>query len=431
MANRKQRKPREEDFIEQDSLFLQLPREIRDHIYRFAVNKPTPIELCPTGILTTDETQAIPVLNTRLQKSYEKNLTSRRRMMSYQVRRPNDLEHVRKELAIGILATCMQVYNEAWHLLYRENTFRFSADDEFVTLRRFLTTIGPRNITQLKTLDVCSYPATYEASTMTLSWNYKNHPKLQMAKLSKDADVWENAQYVKRTLKAENTPLLRNVRLPVPAEWDGSITPRYISCLERLAAIFDPWVKLTLVLQSGSFMQDRNWVPDMANLPFNIILKKGCQVIDPEEIVEKDEIYLTTHTPALDYVGISELFTITEETTAARGGKANRFSGSHKLSRNLRGFGGCRFEHLKGHVCIMCFQKVYPKRLPKGVSGSDKPPGWDDLANQHCPSFGPAVPTTIYTTCRWQYVECVVMKHAERASRMGVVRTANPITGWL
>src|ERR1700761_3072809 len=108
---RNKHRVRQDDFIEQDSPLLDLPREIRDLIYHFALTKPTPIDLWPQKFLVGDEQRNIPRLWQRLEKKGPPN-------PSYWVRHQQDLEYVRKEMAVNILATCMQIYDEAWPHLY-------------------------------------------------------------------------------------------------------------------------------------------------------------------------------------------------------------------------------------------------------------------------------------------------------------------------
>src|ERR1700759_3805505 len=153
MANsnpqRSKRRIRLNDYIEQDSPLLNLPREIRDVIYYFALTRPTPVDLWPPKLIVPAEQLEIPKLRQRLEK---KGQLDRRLLVRHQL----DLEYFRKEKAVGILATCMQVYDEAWPYLYRNNTFRFSGDFHWIGVRRFLTTIGARNRAQLSNLELCS-----------------------------------------------------------------------------------------------------------------------------------------------------------------------------------------------------------------------------------------------------------------------------------
>lgn len=104
-------------------------------------------------------------------------------------------------MAIGILATCRQVHQEAALLFWQDNTFLFSGDFDWFGLRSFLATIGPRAISRLRILEVFipldEVPVKYDDQTnedeYDMSSAAKNTPKLQMAKVSdKERDLETN-----------------------------------------------------------------------------------------------------------------------------------------------------------------------------------------------------------------------------------------------
>ena len=57
-------------------------------------------------------------------------------------------------MATGLLATCRRINQEAALLFWQANTFRFSGDIDWLGLRRFLATVGPRAIVRMKSFEV-------------------------------------------------------------------------------------------------------------------------------------------------------------------------------------------------------------------------------------------------------------------------------------
>ena len=125
--------------IYQESPFLNLPGEIRMQIYRVALIRSTPIDLWPRAYIENPEDN--PLLAPRIAKARDKFHGEHRDNGDAHIptfRRQDDLQFVRKEMAVGLLATCKQIYNEAANLFWRDNTFRFSSDMEWFGVRRSL-----------------------------------------------------------------------------------------------------------------------------------------------------------------------------------------------------------------------------------------------------------------------------------------------------
>jgi hypothetical protein len=177
------------DFFQQDSPFLRLPAEIRNHIYLYSLSKyDGAIDLWPQSKIIAVEASEDP-RNAQLQERARRLLS---RSDPYKTaddddeplcfRHQRDLKYVRKNLAVGLLATCQQVYQEAFWYLYGNNTFRFSEDEYFIGIRRFMTSIGPRARREWRCLQLPTNCWTLD-NGQYISSLAPNHPKLQMNKL--------------------------------------------------------------------------------------------------------------------------------------------------------------------------------------------------------------------------------------------------------
>jgi hypothetical protein len=259
---------RPEDYIEQDSTFLSLPREIRDHIYHFCLTKPGAIDLWPDKYLKDTDIREIPALEKRSGGIF---------------RHQHDLEYVRRQLAVGLLATGMQVYDETWPHFYRANQFRVSMDSECTGLRRFLTTIGERNRAQLKNIWFCAAAVASlrqiepgaRSDPANFGQGVKNHPKLHMSKLhmrpARPSGYGnQNFRFIVELLLQENPPLLRNLRLTIPPGWKlgDSWLPWNIDVSDfndNLATVMTklPWLNLIIIVQERAALVDeldREWL---------------------------------------------------------------------------------------------------------------------------------------------------------------------------
>lgn len=209
----------------QDSPFLDLPGEIRTMIYYAALWRPTSIDLWPADYI--EEPEKDTALTVRIAKVKAKAAPSTDRY-----RNQKDLLYVRKEMATGLLATCSQVFNEAQHIFWRENTFRFSGDREWFGARRFLGSIGPRALSQLRSLELFA-PIGYgmaqgaNATGLIYDRQAKNHPKMHMVKARKDLNdiFWIDTGGMKGNVDHVLT-LLEGVRdsielkLLLPISWE-------------------------------------------------------------------------------------------------------------------------------------------------------------------------------------------------------------------
>ena len=115
----------QEGQVKERTPLLDLPGEIREKIYRYALTKPEPINLWPNSF-----------------HPYMIGDSDRERRSSTlrAVRNQHDLLYVRKEMATGLLGTCRMVYDEAAYYFWSENTFRFSGKGGWHGLLRVCNT---------------------------------------------------------------------------------------------------------------------------------------------------------------------------------------------------------------------------------------------------------------------------------------------------
>jgi hypothetical protein len=419
---------RQDDYIEQDSPFLDLPREIRDLIYHFALTNLTPFDLWPEKFILPAEQLEILKLKKRLEKN---GLSS----YSLRVRHQKDLEYFRKEKAVGILATCMQVYDEAWPHLYQHNTFRFSADVHWIGVRRFLTTIGERNRAQLRNLEVCAnvhdtlYPLN--SSTTEALICLKNHPTMQMAKVGKSCQLNENVQYVMELLKREKPPLLRELRFIIPTGWFMGHSRSYFpqdSGEDYFTEIATDlcWIKLKAVVQEGGAIIRPDIIRGLHRDGIDIIFEEGSLIHDSKDGIKERQEWMAKPDELEYLTGLSELFIAKEESVPARGGRATRTAGVDKTARVLKGFGGCRFQVINNWVCWNCLTKHV---VSKPALRHDSPRSYYPW--KFCPNF-PQPPAWRFSQyCDFRLVQCVMINNPRRAAQLGIVNDENHIKQWM
>ena len=95
--------------------------------------------------------------------------------------------YVRKEMAIGLLRTCRQVYNEAVTFFWADNQFKFSGRSGWQGFLRFYLTIGSQARARIKRIDVHApiymrWPVK-DADNKDLNGRSKNFPHMHMAKV--------------------------------------------------------------------------------------------------------------------------------------------------------------------------------------------------------------------------------------------------------
>ena len=423
----------------QDSPFLDLPGEIITQIYRCALLKQDPIDLWP-GEAVLDPSEfpqfANPSEWVQLMQRKEKHVHSHNVIF----RRQRHLQYVRKEMATGLLGTCSQIYYEVVHIFWSENTWRFSSDQRWEGLLRFLLTIGSPARSKLRRIEIFAplmisrigtYPttdshsaslATYWNSHPATYWNShpsycKNHPKTHMAKLegeyrSRD----DNYRQVIKLLDEEK--VLKELRFIVPREWsldredyeqelESSLIPEVH--LPMFASM--QWLRQVVVFEEGATMIGANYIDILTKEGLDIICRKGSRMVtqsDPpipsDELAAECEYH--AHDELKPLTALSELFKEDPEiSVSAKGGKANKRSNCANPSRVLKGFGGCRFVWRPGAYCVQCQR---PRPTEKAWIPRDCVWRLNGLVQR---GF-----------CRYEWRTALELKKPNRAARLGVIR---------
>ena len=368
------RKPFEESTAQTTSKFLLLPGEIRTAIYRAALVKPDAIDLWPSKWITNIE--QFDDLVARLDK---------KKATGYAIRDQHALRYVRQELAVGLLGTCRQVRMEANRIFWCENQFRFSADFEWIGLRRFLTTIGPGARSLITKLEVapphiiCLVNQLDDMSSFYDKPKGKNHPKLKMAKLYTerknthwrrhcyDVSTNDNFQFVSHMLHEERT--LQQLHMVVPSGW------KIRTVFDILPGDFDRlrWLDMKIVVQIDARVDDEYAKARFEEMELPVSLMPGSMFASQqqipvnhwqhtiqrvlEQVVNQTEWLLPSedNDEPLTYMDIMFDEELCDDAVrpAMRAGKLDP-----RLWRVLHGFGGCRFVHRRGTYCLDCNQLI-------------------------------------------------------------------------
>lgn len=127
------------------------------------------------------------------------------------VRHIPDLEHMCMNMGTSILRTCKQIHQEASAMFWGENVWRFSGDPSWLTIWRFLKTIGPTNRTLLRAMELHPVFLNVDEPFPRIEYgtklpHFKNHPKLHMSarpRWSKQYDWFLATRDVMSSLKLE------------------------------------------------------------------------------------------------------------------------------------------------------------------------------------------------------------------------------------
>jgi hypothetical protein len=376
---------------------LDLPGEIRTQIYLAALLAPTPIDLWPTEIILdpkehpdlAQKPSEWPALLKRKEKSSQAS--------DVQFRHQRHLEYVRKEMATGLLGTCLQIYYEAAHIFWADNVWRFTGDDEWEGILRFLLSIGAAARSRLRYVEVFAPIECYRLPMFTDSasipvvereyWQvpaatrWKNHPKMHMAKLGRKFQYLdENVQQVIRLLSEEK--LLKELRFIIPRGWtldqsvyalvDPSTRLRAYSSFQHFVQqqeqivhfpLFVPlrWLRQVVLIDDGATLKGTRYVDILNKEGLDVVCRKGCRmsvlggVTDTCAKLAEDTEYPAYEDDLEPLAALSDMFNEEELICApAKAGKANKRSRPANHPRVLKGFGGCRFVWREGWYCINC-----------------------------------------------------------------------------
>ena len=337
------------------SPFLALPPEIRLKIYRLALVKDGPIDLWPHKWTKPEETSPRG-------GSQQRGSTS----FSLKIRHQEDLEHVRKEMCLGLLGTCTQVYSEAARLFWSENRFRFSGRSGWQGLLRFFLTIGPQARSRIRKIDVHApiymrWPQK-DSDNKDMNGRSKNFPKMHMTQIPEEGHL--DRQAIQRVCAMmDQDRALEEINFIIPAGFrngDENFFGGYQEDhdddtevgrlrLDRIRTL--DFAKKSVVVEKGGYLaveagpeqiMAEGW--DLICLPGSFIWEQGADGKNGSGDCEKHEVTETRSWKApqreWDYLeGMALLLREKDEISVHA--NAGRHKGHRKkLERVLGAFGG-------------------------------------------------------------------------------------------
>ena len=334
-----------------DSLFLNLPAEIRNQIYSAALISPSPIDLCPANYAYNQEDIEANAVMQQRSLAFEKSDNAK---VVHELNRPtkvafrlqSSLQYVRQHLVVQLLSVCCQIYNEAVGYFWSANVWRFTEDEDWEILLRFLLTIGPSATSRIERLEALAPRAWKDIPILPEDkhWQVKNQPKLHMVKLWEDERrhdvVWE-------LLMRERS--LGMLNLLVPAGYELRSMSGWIRWESRhWDEIFMRWLAETRVvvesagvlLCAKSILQ-QGW--DITALPGSRVL----EILAKDVVVPMNDLDVTDRAQSwesdVDHLtGVMQLFELEEVSVHANGGRVNNAKTKKKgMERVLKGFGPC------------------------------------------------------------------------------------------
>lgn len=265
--------------INSSLLLTLLPLEIRILIYEHALISATPLDLWPHQCLNDDDlgTGEFP-LGTR---------------PIFHIRRQDSLVFIRKQLATGLLGTCVQIYNEASGYFWSKNHWRFSGRSGWQGLLRFFLTIGHKARSRIQKLDV--HAPIYMRWANRISANYldgrsKNYPKMHMAKIPAEGHLDnQTIQAVCGIIQQDRT--LLELNFVVPENFRNGDEDSFggydmnheggsgaLRCIKKL-----DFVKKTVVFEEKSYLAVKRGVEGILRQGWNVSCMSGSFIYEMAE----------------------------------------------------------------------------------------------------------------------------------------------------
>lgn len=313
----------------QNSSFLNLPTEIRNRIYHFALVREKPIDLWPQthrGITC----HALPLpspLNVG-------------EMKYRRVRYQEDLLYVREEMAVGLLRTCYQIFKEAAGIFWMENHFRFSGRGGWQGLLRFFLTIGPLARSWIRKISVHApfYLRWPERTCNTVHSSFepspspspspfliadldglsKNWPKMHMARIkSEEQPESEARQLVCAMINQDRS--LKDLFFIIPEGFRNGDWTDFggyevglwgeTTSLNKIRKL--DFLKITVIFEEGSYLAVENGVDSITRQGWDLICMPGSLVLEMwdgehvRRLLEEEKVW-----KASEDFGLKRLFAV-------------------------------------------------------------------------------------------------------------------------
>ena len=326
-------------------------------IYQLALVSPCSIDLCPPWYATWDDHAGKERIVRR------ETLTGEDIGQNDVFRQQVDLTHVRDYLSVHILQVCRQIYQEAAHYFWGTNVWRFTDDEGWEILWRFLETIGPNARSMVSRIDVMApfaIPDQMASSYVFFDWvryNAKNRPKLHMIKRWEGAfrddcyplvqQIWDN----ERTLKELN--LLIPGQHYMKSVTTGSLDWRVDRSMGQIP-------KIRVVVEPGDILYDKDCVLRQG---WDLVAHAGCSLGSGDLATPRAErkLYVTEkvhHWEGQDDfpAGFEYMFESEDTSVHANRGRVTDPKRSIRVARDLKSFGPCmiRMENIycRCYACI-------------------------------------------------------------------------------
>lgn len=278
----------------QNSSFLNLPSEIRNLVYHFALVREKPIDLWPQNNRGMTCHALLPP------SPLDVGEIEYRR-----VRYQEDLLYVREEMAVGILRTCSQIFNEAAKIFWMENHFRFSGRGGWQGLLRFFLTIGPLARSRIRKISVHApiylrwpertYNSVYSSFelfpspslTADLDGLSKNLPKMHMAKIKSEEHPENEARLLVCAMIDEDRSL-KDLFFIIPEGFRNGDWTDYggyevglwgeTTLLNKIRKL--NFLKITVIFEEGSYLAVENGVESITRQGWDLICMPGSLVLE-------------------------------------------------------------------------------------------------------------------------------------------------------
>ena len=270
-------------------------------------------------------------------------------------------------MATGLLGTCRRINQEAALLFWQANTFRFSGDIDWLGLRRFLATVGPRAIGRMKSLEVFiplnEIPAKNDTSRNAENEEYwrcceaKNSPTLHTAKVFlKDRPWWVNMTDACLFLAEADCSL--NLRYIVPQGFILLQSNMHPDCwlLKNLEDFQTraPGASMSVIIEPGAILEGVDTPEILVSSGLDVFCMPGSFRERNNTVTQNLELQSFTNKEYEYLGGVALLFRDKEKIAVpALGGRVTKSPG-FRNNRVLKGFGGCRFTRGYGYVCEWC-----------------------------------------------------------------------------
>lgn len=250
------------------------------------------------------------------------------------VRYQEDLLYVRKEMAVGLLRTCYQIFKEAAGIFWMENHFRFSGRGGWQGLLRFFLTIGPLARSRIRKISVHapiylrwpernynSFYSIFElfpspSLSADLDGLSKNWPKMHMAKI-KSEEHPESEAILLVCAMINRDRSLKDLLFIIPEGFRNGDWTDYggyevglwgeTTFLNKIRKL--DFLKITVIFEGGSYLAVENGVNSITRQGWDMICMPKSLVFENRDgkpvrrLLSKEEVW-----KASEDFGLKRLF---------------------------------------------------------------------------------------------------------------------------